>query len=177
MRRRPHHSLAAALAVGGFLAAYVVCWTVVLTREARPAATLVPSPFTGEGDHAQHGGGGEPPSSGFAVPRKRGESRAAVRLPPADSRLPLLFVHDAPSGWAYPVECCSNLDCREVADADVREGPDGYVIPATGEVVPYGDARVKDSPDGRFHWCALGDGLSRPRETSTICLFVPPRGF
>lgn len=85
--------------------------------------------------------------------------------------------HEAPLGWTYPDKCCSNQDCREVADADVREGPGGYVIRATGEVVPYGDPRVKDSPDGRFHWCALDDGLSGPREMSTICLFAPPRDY
>src|SRR5690606_24766698 len=54
-RRRPVHSLGAALALGAVLAAHAVCWTVLLTREARPAPALVPPPFTGEGDHAQHG--------------------------------------------------------------------------------------------------------------------------
>lgn len=89
------------------------------------------------------------------------------------------YPHDAPAsagqplGWTYPFSCCSGIDCRPVAIADVEEGPDGYVIRATGEVVPYGDTRVKDSPDGDFHWCSVagaGDGR-------TICLFVPPRGF
>ncbi len=35
MRRRPHHSLAAALAVGGFLAAYVTVVAVVLFSAPR----------------------------------------------------------------------------------------------------------------------------------------------
>lgn len=115
--KTPNHSLGAALALGAVLAAHALCWTVLLTGEARP--------------------------------------------------------HSAPSGWAYPLECCSNQDCREVADADVFEGPDGYRLVASGEVVPYADARVKDSPDGRFHWCSTG-GSDTGR---TICLFVPPRGF
>ncbi len=44
-----------------------------LVDRAIRAARKDPPPFTGEGDHAQHGGGGAPPSSGFAVPRERGE--------------------------------------------------------------------------------------------------------
>ncbi len=91
----------------------------------------------------------------------------------------LLRVHDAlptprqPEGWSYPFACCSGWDCRRVAAADVFEGPDGYRIVGTGELVAYGDARLKDSPDGDFHWCSVA-GASDGR---TICLFVPPRGF
>jgi hypothetical protein len=81
--------------------------------------------------------------------------------------------HDAKSGWIYPLECCSNYDCREVADADIDEGPQGYVIKTTGEVIPMTDAKVKMSPDGEFHWCSRGGR----QDGATICLFVPPRGF
>lgn len=42
-RRRPNHSLGAALALGAFLAAHAVCWTFVLTREARPLAAEWPA--------------------------------------------------------------------------------------------------------------------------------------
>lgn len=80
------------------------------------------------------------------------------------------FAHEAPTGWTYPWSCCADQDCRPVAEEDIREGPDGYLIVGTGEVVPYRDERVKDSPDGLFHWCAGG-------EDKTICLFRPPRGF
>jgi len=81
--------------------------------------------------------------------------------------------HDAPSGWSYPYACCSTDDCRPVAETAIREGPDGYVIRASGEVVPYADSRVRVSPDGDFHWCSVaGEATSR-----TICLFVPPRAF
>lgn len=88
--------------------------------------------------------------------------------------------HDAPSGWTYPLSCCSDYDCREVADAftpdatvRVLERPDGYVISSTGEVIPMTSRKVRPSPDGVFHWCSTGgrdDG-------ATICLFAPPRGF
>jgi hypothetical protein len=65
------------------------------------------------------------------------------------------------------------MDCHEIQSSAVLEKPEGYVIRATGEVVGYRDTRVKDSPDGRYHWCAhkAGSGAGQ-----TICLFVPPKG-
>jgi hypothetical protein len=85
--------------------------------------------------------------------------------------------HDAkptatmPQGWAYPFSCCASYDCRQ-ATGEVKEAADGYHTPS-GEVVPYGDKRVKDSPDGEFHWCAHQTGLDAGK---AICLFVPGRG-
>lgn len=91
---------------------------------------------------------------------------AAWAVLPADA-------HQAPTGWSYPRECCSNQDCRMVAIGDVHEGADGYLVRQSGEVIPYNDARVKPSPDGESHWCAVSyDGTDY-----TICLFVPPRGY
>ena len=81
--------------------------------------------------------------------------------------------HDAPKGWSYPFSCCSGIDCREVTAKAISERPDGYVIEGTGEQIAYNDTRVKNSPDGEFHWCSVA-GASDGR---TICLFVPPRGF
>jgi hypothetical protein len=82
--------------------------------------------------------------------------------------------HQAPTGWTYPWACCSNLDCQEVDAKAISEKPQGYVIQSTGEVVAYGDKRVKNSPDGEYHWCAHSAGMDAGH---TICLFVPPRGF
>ncbi|WP_159591807.1 hypothetical protein [Chelativorans xinjiangense] len=83
------------------------------------------------------------------------------------------FAHQAKSGWAYPYACCSNQDCREIPAKLVSERPEGYVINPTGEVVAYTDRRVKQSPDGVYHWCSVaGEDTSR-----TICLFVPPKLF
>ncbi|TGP28263.1 hypothetical protein EN875_032250 [Mesorhizobium sp. M2D.F.Ca.ET.232.01.1.1] len=82
--------------------------------------------------------------------------------------------HDAPptaklpQGWSYPFACCANYDCRQ-ATGEISERPDGYHTPA-GEVIPYSDKRIKDSPDGEFHWCAHQSGLDAGK---TICLFVP----
>jgi hypothetical protein len=97
------------------------------------------------------------------------------------SLLPLTFLgtpgqasaHDAPTGWKYPWACCSNMDCQQVQSSAVLEKPQGYVIQSTGEVVGYQDKRIKDSPDGEFHWCAHQAGLDAGH---TICLFVPSRG-
>jgi hypothetical protein len=88
------------------------------------------------------------------------------------------FAHDArptaakPQGWAYPYSCCSGFDCREVAAPKrVHENRNGYVVPS-GELIPYGDRRIKDSPDGLFHWCSqMGKD-----DGKTICLFVPQPG-
>lgn len=93
---------------------------------------------------------------------------------------PAAFAHDAkptaakPQGWSYPFACCANYDCRATHTGEVLEKPEGYVIAGTGEVVPMTDKRIKDSPDGEFHWCAHQAGLDAGK---TICLFVPPRSF
>lgn len=79
-----------------------------------------------------------------------------------------------PQGWAYPLSCCSNYDCRQVASGAISERPEGFVIPSTGEIVGYQDKRIRHSPDGEFHWCAHQSGVDAGR---TICLFVPPRSF
>lgn len=81
--------------------------------------------------------------------------------------------HEAASGWTYPIDCCANQDCREVAPAAISEKPGGYLIKLNGEQIPYSDSRVKQSPDGRYHWCSA-QGSDKTR---TICLFVPPHSF
>lgn len=81
--------------------------------------------------------------------------------------------HEAPSGWTYPKACCSEMDCRAVSAEAVKERPQGYIIALTGEIVPYSDDRLKDSPDGEYHWCSAGGSDSG----RTICLFVPPQGY
>lgn len=87
--------------------------------------------------------------------------------------------HDAkptaakPQGWKYPFSCCSGYDCREVNAKQISEKPEGYVIKGTGEVVAYSDTRLKDSPDGEFHWCSVAGA----DDSRTICLFVPPRSY
>jgi hypothetical protein len=71
--------------------------------------------------------------------------------------------HEAPTGW----------NCRQVPDTAIEETPQGYVIRATGELIPYTDPRVRDSKDEFYHWCSVG-GTETGR---TICLYRAPRGF
>lgn len=79
------------------------------------------------------------------------------------------YAHDAPTGWTYPMECCSNYDCR--MDNRVKVVPRGYQVPS-GEVVPFDDKKVRQSPDGEYHWCTGGGYNHSP----TLCLFVPANG-
>lgn len=89
-----------------------------------------------------------------------------------------VWPHDAkptaalPQGWSYPFACCASYDCRSAKTGEVTESPDGYHTPS-GDVISYGDKRIKISPDGEFHWCAHQAGLDAGK---TICLFVPDRG-
>lgn len=75
--------------------------------------------------------------------------------------------HQAPSGWQYPLECCSDHDCAPIADADIPRPLDGgdWLL-TTGEVVLR--SKVKWSPDGHYHLCRMGEVI--------FCLFVPPQG-
>ena len=87
--------------------------------------------------------------------------------------------HDAkptaarPQGWSYPFSCCSGYDCREVSSKAISEKPEGYVIKGTGEIVAYSDGRLKNSPDGEYHWCSVAGA----DDSRSICLFVPPRSY
>lgn len=81
--------------------------------------------------------------------------------------------HHAPTGWTYDYQCCSGIDCREVPDSAVRRSSKGYIITATGELIPYGDKRIRNSKDEFYHWCSVG-GLP---DTGTVCLYRPPADF
>lgn len=90
------------------------------------------------------------------------------------------YAHDAlptasqPLGWAYPISCCSGVDCREVKNNEVIEIDGGYQVVLTGEVILFGDKRIRyESQDGEIHWCSV-DG--KP-DTKTICLIVPPPSY
>lgn len=91
----------------------------------------------------------------------------------------LANAHDAiasrqqPLGWSYDYSCCNLMDCREVADAAVKTTRAGYVIVATGEVIPFNDPRIKRSKDEFFHWCSKGGR----EDSETICLYKPDAGF
>lgn len=83
---------------------------------------------------------------------------------------------DKPLGWSYPFYCCSGYDCRMVPPSAISEPTvkrNSYIINSTGEVIELHDTRLKDSPDGEFHWCSVAGA----NDTRTICLYIPPKGF
>jgi len=93
----------------------------------------------------------------------------AISLPaPAHEATPTTA---KPQGWKYPFSCCGGYDCRRWTS--VKELPRGYRIETTGEILAYGDKRIKDSPDEDFHWCSVAG----KNDGKTICLFAPPRGM
>ena len=78
-----------------------------------------------------------------------------------------------PLGWAYDVSCCSLKDCRELPHGAVEQSPAGYIVKATGRVVPYNDRRVKKSKDEFFHICTVnGEAFG-----NILCLYAPNSGF
>ena len=87
--------------------------------------------------------------------------------------------HDAkptagqPLGWAYDYSCCSLADCREVKDSAISEDSRGFTIVRTGELIPYGDKRIKRSKDEFFHWCSVAG----KEDSRSLCLYVPDRGI
>lgn len=82
--------------------------------------------------------------------------------------------HEAPTGWTYPMRCCSGIDCKMVSAGVVTAEPSGWLVHTTGELIPYNDKRVEQSPDGEFHQCARGANFNPGGHT--LCLFVPNHG-
>jgi hypothetical protein len=93
----------------------------------------------------------------------------------------VLLSHNGMGGWFYDESCCHDLDCYQVADDAIAETAAGYLIKATGEVVPYagpggkaldgGVIARKKSKDEHFHRCSREGGrVTAP----SICLYVPP---
>lgn len=72
--------------------------------------------------------------------------------------------HDAPSGWSYPVDCCSGHDCDLIAASRVQSIGGGYLIDGA-HYVPAG--QVRRSPDGEFHACF-------PTKDKLRCFWAPP---
>lgn len=75
----------------------------------------------------------------------------------------------------YPVVCCSDEDCFEVGPADVTATAEGWRIESSGEIVPFDDRRVRQTPPEAgqtFHVCHLGADIT----ARALCLFVPEFG-
>src|SRR5690349_5383333 len=88
------------------------------------------------------------------------------------------FTHDAlptaaqPDGWAYGWDCCSQMDCKRVADSEIEETPQGYLVKASGTLIPYDSKKLRDSKDQFYHLCTRG---GKP-DGEVICLYRAPRG-
>lgn len=101
---------------------------------------------------------------------------AAAGLGPASA-------HQAPSGWTYPRECCSDTqDCQTIRASDVSEDKDGYIVtlkPGEHRHAPDGgtfymlDNQVKPSGDDEYHVC-IHEYTNGP---GAICLYIPPQGM
>lgn len=81
--------------------------------------------------------------------------------------LAFLLLLSAPAfahGW-YSWECCSGDDCAALPEGSVLERSDGYLIKATGELIPLGLAR--QGQDENYHLC---------KRVIVRCLYLPMRG-
>lgn len=89
------------------------------------------------------------------------------------------LAHDAlptaaqPLGWQYGWDCCSAMDCKQVSDAEIEETPDGYLVKASGTLIPYNSKKLRDSKDQFFHLCTRG---GKP-DGEVLCLYRAPRGM
>lgn len=100
------------------------------------------------------------------------------------------MAHEAPAGWEYDLKCCSNRDCARVEPSAVSEDARGVTVTLKAGAhpmldgdftgfVPWGDPRLKDSPDGEFHACIGPELRDGPRTTARglLCVYLPPRGM
>jgi hypothetical protein len=92
----------------------------------------------------------------------------------------LAHAHQAPSGWAYDPECCSDLDCAPVPESAVVEATGGYSVRlAPGQhpmvrtplaaFLAHGDSRIRVSGDEHRHACVSSSGR-------LLCIYVQPGG-
>lgn len=83
----------------------------------------------------------------------------------------------------YPRACCSSKDCFEIDADEIVAVQDGWLIVATGEVVPYGKTRTTPSEAGNtFHRCSIngapnGNTIGRKSVSGQWCVWTPPLGF
>lgn len=83
------------------------------------------------------------------------------------------YPHQAPTGWTFDSRCCGNGDCYPVQTDAIKEGPDGYHIQSTGEVIPYQSTKVLPSPDGLPYRCSTAGSVMGV----TYCIYVNKGGM
>lgn len=89
----------------------------------------------------------------------------AVLFLPAFAR-----AHDAPSGWAYPIECCSGMDCAPVDQMTIMPDRSWMVTTKHGQARVPPEMSRRDSKDNKTHACIR---RSWDGEYKVICVFVP----
>lgn len=83
--------------------------------------------------------------------------------------------HKAPSGWKYPLVCCSRADCAPVTKHGEKGGLRTMTPDMHGEVaIPNVHWKsVQGSGDDSWHLCAT-PGKDVPHDRRTIfCIFAP----
>ena len=85
--------------------------------------------------------------------------------------LALMSVAAYAHSW-YPPSCCSDEDCWPTEGVTATDA--GWLIHTSGEVIPYGDSRIRPTPPeaSGFHVCHVG---ADPKARA-LCLFVPGAG-
>jgi hypothetical protein len=71
--------------------------------------------------------------------------------------------HDAPSGWAYPPQCCGEVDCHPVGCDELIEGKSGSW--SYGKV-RFAASQISPSEDGACHVCI------NPNSNAPLCAFI-----
>ncbi len=78
-----------------------------------------------------------------------------------------ILLSPAKSHSFYSAYCCNENDCAPVKTDQISRTAKGWFVPETGETVPYGDARIIQTPSPHvgMHIC-IYHGLVR-------CLYAP----
>ncbi len=82
--------------------------------------------------------------------------------------------HQAISGFIYPLECCNNIDCRQLDEKEVIIGKDYYIW--KGRHIAFKSPKIRNSPDGFFHACENAHWGDTSNALEITCFFVPTNG-
>jgi len=69
--------------------------------------------------------------------------------------------HQAPSGAAYPVDCCNNRDCFPVHYSAITREGDGWAVRTKDGVIRYRREHLRPAIDDGWHAC-WGPGTTVP---------------
>lgn len=101
------------------------------------------------------------------------------------------LAHQAPTGWEYDYDCCSNRDCSRLPRGAVTVTTEGYVVTVTPEMnsqikatrtytIPYSTTGLRESKDGDYHVCLRPEYANNAGEIfggGVICFYIPPMGY